>query len=335
MTERVISTIETHTAGEPFRIVTSGIPRPKGNSIVEKRKWLKENHDDIRKSLMFEPRGHPDMYGGYITEPVSETADFGVIFVHNEGYSDHCGHGIISLSTIAVKLGWVERTAPETKVTIDAPCGLIIAFVEWDGKKVGNVRFTNVPSFILIRDAVVTTPSFGDVRGDIAFGGAFYFYTNSESLQIPVKLSEVETLRKLGSEVKSAANEKYRVVHPEIPQINHIYGTIIDNTPNQVGATQANVCVFADRQIDRSPCGSGTAGRVAQLFLKGKIQKGEYIINESIIGSLFKAKVLQTTKLGNYDAVIPQVEGNAYILGYANWIIDSEDDLGRGFLVRD
>lgn len=284
---------------------------------------------------MFEPRGHPDMYGGYVVESVSTKADFGVIFIHNEGYSDHCGHGVIALSSTAVKLGWVERTIPETKVCIDAPCGFIEAYVAWDGKNVGRVKFTNVPSFIWLENAAVETPTFGKVTGDIAFGGAFYFYMNSKYLDLPVKLSEVETLKKLGNEVKVAANIKYKVKHPQIPELNHIYGTIISNEPNTEGATEANICIFADRQVDRSPTGSGTAGKVATLFLKNKIKKDEYIYNESIIGSIFKAKVVEKTKLANFDAAIPEVEGSAHILGYANWTIDENDDLGKGFLVRD
>ena len=282
---------------------------------------------------MLEPRGHPDMYGGYLTEPTTPDADFGIIFIHNEGYSDHCGHGLIALASVAVQLGWVERQIPETAVNIDAPCGLIKAYVQWDGKKVGEVRFLNVPSFIYIKDAMVNTPSYGEITGDIAFGGAFYFYMNASQAKMAVELAQIEDLIKLGNEVKIAANEKYSIVHPEISDINHIYGTIIDSeSPN---STQKNVCIFADRQVDRSPTGSGTAGRVAQLFARGKLRKGEYFTNESIIGSVFRAKVLKEVKYGDFEAVIPQIEGNAHVLGYANWIIDPEDKVGRGFLVRD
>ena len=168
---RTISTVEVHTGGEPFRIVTSGLPRLQGNSIVERRAWVREHADNIRQALMFEPRGHADMYGGYLTPPVSPTADFGVIFLHNEGYSDHCGHGVIALATAAVELGWVQRESPETRVGIDAPCGFIEAFVKWDGMHANGVRFINVPSFIYRRDVSVETPTYGTVTGDIAFGG--------------------------------------------------------------------------------------------------------------------------------------------------------------------
>lgn len=331
---RTISTVEVHTGGEPFRIVTSGLPKPQGLSIVQRRAWLKENADDIRQALMFEPRGHADMYGGYLTAPVSPNADFGVIFLHNEGYSDHCGHGVIALSTAAVELGWVERQSPETHVGIDAPCGYIDAYVEWDGQHAGRVRFVNVPSFIYKRDVTVQTPTFGAVTGDIAYGGAFYFYTSGTPHGLEIREASIDLLKQFGAEVKIAANAAYPVVHPEIPEINHIYGTIIDGAPRHEGSTQANCCIFADREVDRSPTGSGTAGRVAQLYLRGDLTKDDVLVNESVIGTVFQAKVLQDTEVGGIRAVIPEVSGTAHICGFATWVLDDRDPLKNGFLVR-
>jgi trans-L-3-hydroxyproline dehydratase len=332
---RSISTVEVHTAGEPFRIVTSGLPRLPGDTIVKRRAWLKEHADEIRRALMFEPRGHADMYGGYLTEPVSPGADFGVIFLHNEGYSDHCGHGVIALATAAVELGWVQqRIGPETRVGIDAPCGFIEAFVKWDGEHASSVRFVNVPSFLWKRDVSVETPSFGTVTGDIAYGGAFYFYVDGAPFDLPIRESAVDELIRFGAQVKEAANKSYPVAHPLIPEINHIYGTIIANAPRHTGSTQANCCVFADREVDRSPTGSGTAGRVAQLYRRGQLGLGETFANESIIGTVFKGRVLSETTVGDMPAVIAEVEGSAYICGFANWIIDERDPLAYGFLVR-
>lgn len=331
---RTISTVEVHTGGEPFRIVTSGLPRPLGNTIVERRAWLRENADEIRQALMFEPRGHADMYGGYLTTPISTSADFGVIFLHNEGYSDHCGHGVIALATAAVELGWVERTVPETRVGIDAPCGFIEAFVKWDGVHANGVRFVNVPSFIYKRDVTVQTPTYGAVTGDIAYGGAFYFYTSGKMHGLEIRESSIEALKQFGAEVKQAANKAFAVVHPDIPEINHIYGTIIDGDPRHPGSTQANCCVFADREVDRSPTGSGTAGRVAQLYLRGQIQRGEVIVNESVIGTVFTAKVVNETEVGGLRAVIPEVSGSAYLCGFSTWVLDDRDPLKYGFLVR-
>lgn len=329
-----IDTVEVHTGGEAFRIVTSGLPRFPGDTIVARRLWIKNNIDHIRTALIFEPRGHADMYAGYLTEAVSPNADFGVIFVHNEGYSDHCGHGVIALATTAVELGWVEPKQPETRVGIDAPCGFIEAFVEWDGHKTGQVRFVNVPSFIYLRDVSVDTPSFGTVSGDIAFGGAFYFYTDGRAHGLEIREHDVARLIQFGDEVKQAANVKYPVVHPLIPELNHIYGTIIDGEPRHETSTQANCCVFADRQVDRSPTGSGTAGRVAQLYLRGQLTKQQVLVNESIVGSVFTGKVLSETKLEEFDAVIPEVRGEAHICGFASWVLDENDPLTQGFLVR-
>lgn len=331
---RTISTVEVHTGGEPFRIVTSGLPRLRGQSIVERRAWLLENADEIRQALMFEPRGHADMYGGYLTDPISPTADFGIIFMHNEGYSDHCGHGVIALATAAVELGWVERQIPETRVGIDAPCGFIEAFVQWDGQHANEVRFINVPSFIYKRDVTVETPSYGIVSGDIAYGGAFYFYTSGTPFGLDIRASSIDALKQFGAEVKQAANLAFPVVHPEIPEINHIYGTIIDGAPRYADSSQANCCIFADREVDRSPTGSGTGGRIAQLYLRGQLGRDHVLVNESVIGSVFRARVIEETQVGEFAAVIPEVSGSAYICGFCNWVIDERDPQKYGFLVR-
>ena len=333
-TDRMISTVEMHTGGEPFRIVTSGFPRAPGARIVDRRAWLKAHADHLRRALILEPRGHADMYAGILTDPVSPQADFGVIFAHNEGYSDHCGHGTIALATAAVQLGWVERQEPETRVGIDAPCGFIEAFVGWDGVRAGRARFINVSSFLLARDVVVETPSFGAVRGDIAFGGAFYFYTPGAPHGLAIVEAEVERLIRFGAEVKAAANAAHPVQHPDIPEINHIYGTIVDGPPRHPGSTQSNCCIFADREVDRSPTGSGTAGRIAQLYARGAFGEGDTLVNESIIGSIFSGRVVGTERVGPHDAVVPEIAGEAYLCGFATWMLDAADPLVHGFLVR-
>lgn len=331
---RLITTVELHTGGEPFRIVTGGIPRIPGKTILERRRWLGEHGDQYRKALMFEPRGHSDMYGGFLTEPVSEDADFGIIFMQNLDYSPHCGHGVIALATAAVELGWIERTIPETRVGIDAPCGFIEAFVQWDGTHAGEVRFVNVASFMWKRDVTVQTPSFGAVTGDIAYGGAFYFYVDGTLHGLTIRESDAERLKNFGMEVKAAANAEYPLVHPELPEIVGIYGTIISGLPRNDGSSQANCCVFADAEVDRSPTGSGTAGRVAQLYARGELAKGEELVNESIIGSIFRGKVLKEARVGSFDAVVPEVKGSAFIYGFAQWVVDERDPLTYGFQVR-
>ena len=332
--DQSLNTVEMHTGGEPFRIVTSGFPRAPGSRIVERRAWLQAHADHLRRALILEPRGHADMYAGILTDPISPGADLGVIFAHNEGYSDHCGHGTIALATAAVQLGWVARTEPETRVGIDAPCGFIEAFVAWDGTRAGAVRFINVPSFLLARDVTVETPSFGPVTGDIAYGGAFYFYTSGAPHGFRILESEAEALIRFGAEVKAAANQTFPVVHPDIPEINHIYGTIIDGPPRQPDSTQSNCCIFADRQVDRSPTGSGTAGRVAQLHARGLLGPGERLANDSIIGSTFTGRIVGEAQVGPHAAVVPEISGEAHLLGFANWLIDRQDPWGHGFLVR-
>lgn len=329
-----ITTVESHTGGEPFRIVTGGLPRVPGATIVAKRQWVAANIDHIRRALILEPRGHADMYAGYLVPPVSAEADFGVIFVHNQGYSDHCGHGTIALATAAVALGWVARRSPETRVGIDAPCGYIEAHVAWDGARAGAVRFVNVPSFVLEEQATVTTPGFGRVDGVIAFGGAFYFYVDGRAHDLAIAPANLGALIAFGDEVTRAANAKYSFAHPDIPELNHVYGTIIDGAPINPGSDQSNCCIFADRQVDRSPTGSGTAGRVAMLYRQGRLALGQPLVNDSVIGSTFVGRAIATGRVGPFDAVIPEISGSARITGTAAWLIDDTDPIGRGFLAR-
>ena len=331
---RTYTTIDAHTAGEPLRIVTAGIPRIPGDTILDKRRWVKENLDDVRKALMWEPRGHADMYGAYITEPTTLNADMGVIFMHNEGYSDMCGHGIIALASVAVAQGLVVVTAPETRVGIDSPAGFIEAFAEWDGDRVGKVHFKNVPSFLYQQDLSVETPSFGEVMVDIAFGGAFYVYLDGAQVGLEVTPDNYRPLILLGDEVKKGVMQATEIQHPLVPELNRLYGTIIDGTPRQEGSTQANVCVFADREMDRSPTGTGTAGRVAQLYARGRLKQDEVLVNESIIGTTFTGRVVGHTKVGEFDAVIPEVGGKAAIVGFNQWVVDADDPVGEGFFLR-
>lgn len=331
---RTYTTVDVHTAGEPLRIVTAGVPRIPGETILDKRRWVKENLDGVRRALMWEPRGHADMYGAYITEPVTPEADMGVVFMHNEGYSDMCGHGIIALATVAVVQGLVAVTTPETRVGIDSPAGFVEAFVAWDGDRVGGVRFKNVPSFLLQKDLCVETPSFGRVTVDIAFGGAFYAYLDGAQAGLEVVPENLRPLIELGDEVKKAVVAATIVKHPLIPELNHLYGTIIDGKPRRAGSSQANVCVFADREVDRSPTGTGTAGRVAQLYARGKIGKGDELVNESIIGTAFTGKVVAETSVGDFAAVVPEISGEAYITGFNQWVVDPDDPLADGFFLR-
>ena len=329
-----ITTIEAHTAGEPLRIVTSGVPVIPGATILEKRRWVRDHLDHIRRALMHEPRGHADMYGCYVTPPVTPEADLGVIFMHNEGYSTMCGHGVIALATVAVSHRWVDPIVPETRVALDTPAGFVEAWVAWDGARVTGVRFLNVPSFLYRRDLRIETPSFGTLAVDIAFGGAFYAYLDGAQVGLDVRPDNYRPLIQLGDEVKHAVESALEVVHPTEPELRGIYGTIIDGPPTLPDAHQANVCIFADREVDRSPTGTGTAGRVAQLYARGRLALGETLVNESIIGTRFTGRAIQETTVGDFPAVIPEVAGQAYIVGFANWVLDPDDPVGGGFFLR-
>jgi proline racemase len=328
------TTVDAHTGGEPLRIVTGGIPRIPGATILEKRRWVREHMDHVRRALILEPRGHADMYGAYLTEPVTAAADLGVIFMHNEGYSDMCGHGIVALATVAVAQGLVPRREGETRIGIDAPAGFIEAFVAWDGRRVGEVRFRNVPSFLHTRDLAVATPSYGEVVVDVAFGGAFYAYVDAAALGLAVVPERLRDLVRAGDEIKHAVMASVDVVHPLESELRGIYGTILAGPPSAAGATQRNVCIFADREVDRSPTGTGTAGRVAQLVARGRLDVGESIVNESIVGSRFTGRALERTTVGPFDAVVAEVAGRAAITGFSTWVVEADDDLGLGFFLR-
>ncbi|MEA2575052.1 MAG: proline racemase, partial [Chloroflexia bacterium] len=331
--DRVYSTIECHTAGEPLRIVTSGVPFIPGKSILERRRWVQENLDHVRRALMHEPRGHADMYGCYVTPPVTQDADLGVIFMHNEGYSSMCGHGVIALAAAAVSTGMAPATSPETRVGMDTPAGFVEAFVEWDGSRTGRTRFLNVPSFLYKRDLTVLTPGFGNMTIDVAFGGAFYAYLDAEQAGLTVDPSHYRELIQLGDEVKHAVEAAHEVVHPLEPELRGIYGTIISGPSAAPSADQANVCIFADREVDRSPTGTGTAGRVAQLHARGLLAVGQDFVNESIIGTRFTGKVVRETSVGDFPAVVPEVSGQGYIVGFCQWVVDPEDPVAEGFFL--
>lgn len=328
------TTIEAHAAGEPLRIVTAGIPVLRGETILERRRWAREHLDHVRRALMHEPRGHADMYGCYVTPPVTSEADLGVIFMHNEGYSTMCGHGVIALATVALNTGMVPATSPETRIGLDTPAGFVEAFVAWDGRKAGEVRFRNVPSFLYRRDLEIETPSFGRLVVDIAFGGAFYAYLDAAQAGLAVRPDQYRALIQLGDEVKHAVEAVTDVVHPLEPELHGIYGTIIAGPPTAAGADQANVCVFADREVDRSPTGTGTAGRVAQLYARGQLAINQPFVNESIIGTRFTGRVVGETTVGEFPAVIPEISGRAYITGFCQWVVEPDDPVKHGFFLR-
>ena len=335
MAIHIIKTIDMHTGGEPLRVILEGYPEIKGATVLAKRQYLKDHLDHFRTALMHEPRGHADMYGCLIVEPNDDEADFGIIFLHNEGYSTMCGHAIIAIGTLAVKLGWVPLTGTETTIKIDAPCGRITAFVKHQGNQAESVRFHCVPSFVLAKDVEVDVPELGIIKCDIAYGGAFYAYAQAKDLGLTLDKRQYRLLIELGMQIKKAVmNSGLAIDHPFESDLSFLYGTIfIDDSPTP-GIDSRNVCIFADGEVDRCPTGSGVSGRMAIHHLREELPLGESMKIESITGSVFSGKVVETTNYGDYPAVIPEVEGHAFITGRHEFIIDEDDPFAYGFFLR-
>ncbi len=330
-----IKTIDMHTGGEPLRVIIDGFPKLDGSSILEYRNFIKKKYDHLRLALMHEPRGHADMYGCILLPPNDEDGDFGILFLHNEGYSTMCGHAIIAISTLAVEMNWVEVTSPETHIKIDAPCGRINSFVKIKDGKVESVYFHCVPSFVIALDQEVEVKGLGKVTYDLAYGGAFYAYVDADKLGIPLIPENYNLLLKHGMDIKLAVMKTNdQINHPFETDLSFLYGTIFIGGSISEGLDSRNVCIFAEGEVDRSPTGSGVSGRMAIHSLRDEIKIGETMTIESITGSVFKGSIIREEKYGSFDAVIPQVEGTAHITGQHEFLIDPDDPFKFGFLLR-
>lgn len=319
--------MDYHTAGEPFRIVTGGVRPLEGRTILEKRRFAAERLDEVRRLLVYEPRGHADMYGCHVTEPEDGAADLGVVFFHNAGYSTACGHGTIALVTWALESGRLEGEEPETRVVVDVPSGRLETFARVQEGRVTAVRFRNVPSFVVARELDAA-----GVAADVSFGGAFYASVEAPFPVEPVNLSR---FIELGREVKRDLQAQQDFVHPLEPELRDIYGVIFwqaeETGPPLV---QRNVTVFADGEVDRSPCGSGTSARLALLDVDGALARGEELLHRSIIGTEFRARVVGDAEVDGTAAVVTEVEGSAHYTGQHEFAFDPADPLGEGFLLR-
>ena len=334
-----ITTIDAHTGGEPLRVITGGLPDLPGDTILERRRYFQQHLDHLRRALMWEPRGHYDMYGAVVTPPVTAEADLGVLFMHNEGYSTMCGHGIIALVTVLLETGALPTRGPQTPVNLDTPAGLVRATAHWNEAtgRVERVSFLNVPSFLYARDVTVQGRRFSNfnrIKLDIAYGGAFYAVVPIERLGLR-RLDEVPVsqLVKLAASIKSAVNAAHPVQHPFEPDLSFLYGTILVGPPTDPAHHSANVCVFADREVDRSPTGTGVSARLALHHAKGELPLNYPITIESIIGSTFEGQAVEQTRLGSFEAIIPQVTGQAAITGRHEFLLDPTDPIGAGFLL--
>ncbi len=332
---QLITTVEMHTGGEPVRIIIAGFPPIQGETLLAKRRHVRAQLDHLRHMLMAEPRGHADMYGALLVPPDMPDADLAVLFLHNEGYSTMCGHAVIALGRFAVDRKLVAAREPEATVRIQCPCGLVTASVEVHGGRAGRVRFTSVPAFAYARDAVVVTDAFGPVILDVAYGGAFYGILPASQLGLDLQHSPLARIVEAALQIKAAAMVQLALAHPTEPDLAFLYGIILtdDAAPDDRGAS-ANICVFADGQVDRSPTGSGVTARLAMMHRRRQVGIGESRVFSSITGAEFTGRVIAETMAGPHPAVLVEVAGEAFYTGEASFTCEPEDPLGAGFLLR-
>jgi proline racemase len=333
-----IETVEMHTGGEPVRIVTAGYPPILGASILEKRRFARDHLDHLRKMLIFEPRGHYDMYGVLPVEPDIPEADLAVLFIHNEGYSTMCGHATIALGRYAVDTGIVKPVAPETIVRLQCPCGLVRIRVEVDktpqGFVTGAASFESVPSFAFALDQKAEVPSVGAVTYDIGYGGAFYAVLSAGSIGLDLRETPLDRLVETADRITKHVAATVPLDHPDDADLAFLYGTILtDGGDGSGGVASRNVCVFAEREVDRSPTGSGVSARVALQCARG-MTVGETHTFESLTGAVFSAAATARDKAGRFDAVRVEVRGRAHYSGQASFFVEPDDPLGGGFLLR-
>jgi trans-L-3-hydroxyproline dehydratase len=329
-----VTVIDSHAAGEPLRVIVDGLPALPGKTMLERRRFAQEHLDFYRKALMWEPRGHADMYGAIITQPASDDGDLGVLFLHNEGYSTMCGHGIIALTKVVLDTGIVRRAGDEPRLSIDSPAGRIEVRASRQGGLVKEVSFVNVPSFVYRLDQEIEAEGLGRVAFDVAFGGAFYAFCDARSLGLELTPESNRRLIEAGRSIKLRVAQQLAIEHPFERDLGFLYGTIFTGPAADSSHHSRNVCVFADGEVDRSPTGTGVSARSAIHHARGELEFGEAITIESILGTTFTVKILRTVDFGPYRAVVPEVSGSAFITGVTRYCFDPEDPVGEGFFLR-
>ncbi len=332
-----LRTIDYHTAGEPFRIVIDGAPVPDGDTILDRRANAQTGDlDDVRALLCNEPRGHADMYGGFLVPPNDSDGDLGVLFWHKDGFSTACGHGTIALATYAVDEGLVfAEESGDTNVVIDVPSGRVTAIVHRAEGVVEHVRFVNVPSYVMATAVPVDT-DLGSVNADMSYGGAIYASVRASDLGLSVTPEDLPELIRIGRHIKWALNDHESAQHPTDPRLSGVYGTIWFDDINDSDSVlhQRNCTIFADGEVDRSPCGSGTSARLALLHSAGRLSPAKTLLHESIIGTHFVGSILSSTMEGARPVVITQVQGSAFRTGEHSFVLDPRDPIGTGFQLR-
>jgi proline racemase len=321
-----------HTGGEPLRIITSGLPHIPGTNVLEKRRYFRDHYDHIRTGLMWEPRGHADMYGAVLTRSLD--ADFDVFFLHNEGYSTMCGHAIIALAKFVVETGLVKVAGPEIDVSFNVPAGRIAATALVLNGQVYESAFRNVPSFAYLLKQTIEVLGVGQVTFDIAFGGAFYAFVDAKSVGLTLTDHDYSRLIDYGRRIKEAVIKHCPITHPFEKDLSFLYGTIFTGPAVNTDNHSRNVCIFADGEVDRSATGSGVSARAALHRAKGELEVNDRITIESILGSTMCVQIESTTTFGPYEAVIPLVRGAAHFTGRNEFYFDPQDPFSRGFILR-
>jgi trans-L-3-hydroxyproline dehydratase len=326
-----IETVEMHTGGEPVRIVTKGYPAIPGGTILEKRRFARDQLDAFRRLIMFEPRGHYDMYGVLPVEPDIPAADMAVLFIHNEGYSTMCGHATIALGRYALDQGLIKPDAQGiARLKLQCPCGLVEVSVEPDGR----ARFISVPAFAFALDREIDLPGKGRITLDIGYGGAFYAFLAASTFGLDVRRSRTKDLVAAASAVTEAVKAQVRLHHPDDTDLAFLYGTILTDGGDGAAVPSANVCVFAAEEVDRSPTGSGVTARLALLAARKQVAMGEWRRFESVTGSIFDGRVAAELQTGDFAAIRAEVAGRAYYTGQSVFTVEPEDPLAAGFLLR-
>jgi len=323
-----------HTGGEPLRIVTGGLREIPGSTVLEKRRYFMQHLDAIRTGLLWEPRGHADMYGAIITEPNDTGADFGAIFLHNEGYSTMCGHATLALARFAVEHGLVNKVGDRVEMKIDVPAGRLHVAANYTMGKYSGSSFLNVPSFVFLKDGTIGIEGMGEISFDIAYGGAFYAFVEAARFGLDMVPANSRHFIDLGKRIKETAAMKYRIQHPFEGDLSFLYGVIFTGPPGMTSHHSRNVCIFADGELDRSATGSGVSARAALHHARGELNSGQKITIESILGTTMEVEITETTTFGPYKAVIPKVTGKAWFTGEHTFRFEEDDPLKEGFLIR-
>ena len=331
---RIVSTIDSHTAGEPTRLVTGGLPPLRGATMAAKMIYARNELDGLRGLLMLEPRGRQDMYGALLTAPSDPQADFGLIFMNTQQYTTMCGHAVIGAATAVIETGMIQAIEPETSVVFDTPVGLIHTQARVEKDRVLEVAFNNAPVFVHQLDARLSVPDLGELAVDIVYSGGFFVLIEAERVGLELVPANARALADLGTRLRQTANAQLSVRHPELSFMSTI-DAVEFHGPAKPGAdgilSARTAATFGERTIDRSPCGTGTCAKMAVLHLRGQLKVGQRFVSESIIGTRFIGQIMKETRVGGYQAIVPRVGGRAYLTGFHQFVLDPDDPFPHGF----